>query len=186
MRWVLALGVWLLSAAAACGCAPLREEPVSLVEHALWEIVDAADDPFREERHDGPGCDPAGLREEPPVFEIDTGLCDPVTLSQPLLDEVRPGELVRVVAWHTPLRATEPGRGHLAVVLGEALVFEYWTDIPANEEILKSYWLAEARIEAGTPLYLQVHNHGENSWKLLEITAGAPSAFPDGARPEDG
>lgn len=178
-RALLGLAPLLASGVVACEPAP-PAEPIPLVEHGRWRPVSVDEDPFGDEPEaERAPCDDASFRVEPPVLEVSTAACAHVTLSQPALARLRAGDLVHVVAWHVALTAPSPAEGHMALALGERVVWEYRVDIPAGEQILKPYVALEEEVAEGTPVRLHVHNHGDNEWKLLEITAGPREVYED-------
>jgi hypothetical protein len=164
-----------------CACTPGGGgvEPVrrSIAEHSQWQRVQAAADPWHDEAEAAGGCDESAYREEPPFFEIDTTLCKHVTFVQPLAEAVGAGELVKVTGWHLPLVAPEPAEGHMALRLEGLSLVDYRVAIPARESVIDGLVQAEGGAPAGARLYLHVHNHGANSWKLLEVAAGPEGAF---------
>lgn len=168
-----------LGAVTACGPPP-PTEPLALVDHALWRRAAPEDDPFSAEPEVAASpCDDAGFRVEAPVLEVSTAACDHITLTQPSLAPVRSGDLVHAVAWHVLLSAPEPAEGHMAIALGDDVIWEYRVDIPADEAILKPYVEVNEAFDAGTPVRFHVHNHGDNEWKLLEITTGPREVYDD-------
>jgi hypothetical protein len=121
-------------------------------------------------------CDPIdGYGPEPfggdLVFEVNTGFCNWGTFEQPLLDDVAAGELVQPRLWHFELTSPFPAEGYAALAIGHDVVWEYRVAIPSESALAADGWIAEANIPAGTPIRFHVHNHGINSWNLVEITA---------------
>jgi hypothetical protein len=87
---------------------------------------------------------------------------------------------VHVVAWHLPLFSPDgDAEGHLEVRAGEQVLLDYRTPIPAEERALSEYVQTPEDIEAGTPIWFHVHNHGDNAWRLLEVSGGPESVFGD-------
>lgn len=170
----------IFGALTLCGCGPGEDPepaPRVVVDHSRWERVEGAADPFRDEPEAAGGCDDTAYGDEPPFFEVDTGLCAHVTFAQPLLEPLLPGELVKVIGWHLALFAPEAAEGHMAVHVGELPVLEYRVPIPSPEAALEALVAVDEEVPAGTDVYLHVHNHGDNTWKLLEVSAGPPEAF---------
>jgi len=44
--------------------------------------------------------------------------------------------------------------------------------IPAPGGLIKSELRIDRPIAAGAPIYFHLHNHGQNSWALVEVSAG--------------
>lgn len=145
-----------------------------LTDTAAWLEVGEEDDPFRAERPEDLICDSLGYAaeeyEEEPAFFVDTDVCTYLTASQPTLHAVATGDTLRVRVFHDVLVAEEPAEGHVAIMLGGETVWEETVQIPAEKEILEASWSAAAAVEAGTPAFFHVHNHGPNSWALLELS----------------
>jgi hypothetical protein len=106
-----------------------------------------------------------------PAFEVHTDACNYLTVEQPLLDDVVAGEYVNVRLWHWDLRAPEPAVGYTAVALEGEVRWEYEVEIPAESTLASSGWVTDHALAAGTLVQFHVHNHGINSWNLIEITA---------------
>ncbi|MBK8236191.1 MAG: hypothetical protein IPK74_11585 [Deltaproteobacteria bacterium] len=154
-------------------------EPRQLVD--LYEFVAAPDerDLFRADKPDAIECPPidgfgpidfGGY----PSFEVHTDFCDYITVEQPLLDDVHAGEHVNVRMWHFDLRAVEPAIGYAAVSIEGQVRWEYEVEIPSDGALASYGWVTDHDIPAGTFVQYHVHNHGVNSWNLIEITAGPP------------
>ncbi len=110
------------------------------------------------------------------VFEINTGSCNWGTFEQPLLDDVVAGELVTPRLWHFELTSAFPAEGYAGVAIRDEIVWEYRVDIPSESALAADGFIAEEDIPAGTPIRFHVHNHGINSWYLVDVTAGPPDA----------
>jgi hypothetical protein len=61
--------------------------------------------------------------------------------------------------------------GYAAVAIGDDVEWEYRVAIPTASHLAADGWIAEDDVPAGTPIRFHVHNHGINSWNLVEITA---------------
>lgn len=168
----------LVSLLAGCGApAPRQEAPLVDVS----ELALAEEDPFA----DGPpdaACDEAGFAYEGAVFEVDTTLCRYATFTAPSLADVRAGERVRLIAWHLPLTAPADSQAHLALRLGELTLWEEHIAIPSDERFYREVAVLDEDVPAGAPLYFHVHNHGDNSYRLLEVVREA-AAMDEGEAP---
>lgn len=71
--------------------------------------------------------------------------------------------------WHDTLDVAEPGTGHVAVLLGEQVLWEQAVDIPAGSAELGAVLEVSAPVPTETPLGLHLHNHGYNSWRFFTI-----------------
>jgi len=171
-----------------CACAsepegdpPGDAMPRALVDVEAWTPVpgDAVPEAFRPLADARISCDPIdGFGPEPfggdVVFEVNTGYCNWGTFEQPLADDVAAGELVQPRLWHFQLTAPAPAEGYAAVAIGDDVEWEYRVAIPSDSALAADGWIAEDDIPAGTPIRFHVHNHGINSWNLVEVTAAPP------------
>ena len=137
----------------------------SLVDLFLFEPVSADEDPFASHRPDEVDCE-VGYAVEIAVFEVETDKCNYGTFAQPILVELDSTDQIRLVIWHLALWATEPAEAHVAIQIGENLIWEAFSPIPGAEEVWDITLDLDAPIPVGTPVYFHVHNHGYNSWRL--------------------
>ncbi len=165
---------------AGCGL----EVPRSLVDHELWQEASAQEDPF-DDRLDIPLCAPTswGLElEDGEVFlEVDTTFCDYITLWQPSASRVLAGERIQVMASHGELEADEPAEGHIAVRLGDLTLMDRFEPIPGMEDVFSAEVVVDDDIAGGEPVWFHLHNHGANTWRLIDVRVVA-----DAAESEDG
>lgn len=167
----------LALALAACDVSDEAPEPIEfarLVDHTMWTLAPADDDPFSVRRPAGSICDPMGIRSEwlgpDQVFEVETGKCDHVTVVQPALAELKAGYEVDVRMWHYELAAPEPeSTGYAAIAIGGEIVWEYEVVIPSESKLVKETIVLEHDAPLGTPVHYFVGNHGINQWELIDI-----------------
>jgi hypothetical protein len=159
----------LLVLLAACGTG----ERSSLVDHSLWAEV--VEDPF----DDAPGeviCAPTATRVEVvdglSSFEVDTGFCNYLTLEQPTLRTVFKGDRLDVRLGHGALVAEQAAEAHVAVLVGELVLWDDAVLIPSPPLDHEGFLIAPERVPKGTPVVLHLHNHGDNSWQFDEISVG--------------
>lgn len=169
MRSELALCLLLLA-----GC-PRERGP--LLDLSTVEFVDAADDPFS----DRPGevtCPPASYTVEvtqPLSLEVDTGGCNYLTVTGPLLLDLGPKDLLTLYVGHDVLTADEPATAHVAIQIGDWVAMDRREPIPNLNNLLSEELTPSQTFKAGTPVYLHLHNHGENTWNLYEPASLDPS-----------
>ena len=167
--------------AAACGSPEVppddeeHEGPRQLVDPGAWTEVVGERDPFAAGPPTRRACDPEiGFGPEPfggvDAFEVYTGACNWVTVEQPLLEDVRPGDLVKPRLWHFDLTSPTPAEGYAAVAFEGETVWDYRTPIPAPGRLVAHGFVAEDGIPEGTMVQFHVDNHGSNAWSLIEIT----------------
>lgn len=174
-RALLAIAVLLV------GCAPEPRETVDLVDASLFRILDVEEDPFPSHRADAKRlCDLGGFGEDLGVLDIDTETCAYVSAAQPSLADVLPGDQLLLLAWHQALASTDPNaQGHMAVMVGDELLWEVLVDIPAAADVYELQLPVDEVIPAGTPVVVHVHNHGGNTWRLGYLRAVPPEEQND-------
>ena len=156
--------IWATTAVAlGCGSSEptSRADGTPVTVNADWVPVAAADDPFQD-RPETVSCPASGYGLEDGFFEIETDACGYGTFMQLSQVAIAQGQAIRVNLWHSPLSSEEPAEAHLAIQLGDWLMFERRIPIPNPAQVLDEYIVAGRDIEAGTPVYLHVHNHGNN------------------------
>lgn len=142
-----------------------------LVDMAAWDVGSESvqPDPLPDHRPVDGACPPGGTLLEGAAFEIQTGTCTYAWFQQPSLTDVRPGDVIEVVFWHAALVNETPAQGHLALFVGDDLLYEKWVDIPHDPAAYTETAIPSFSAPAGTPVTLHVHNHGANNWDLLRV-----------------
>jgi hypothetical protein len=149
-----------------------RATPVDLVWPEAW-VADPLADAMPTHAPDPVDCT-LGFANELGIFEVDTGLCNYGVFSQPLADRIIAGERVDFVFTHDDLVAPEPALGHIAVAIENRVIWEIDVEIPKPYDIVQGEWIADTSIDAGTKVVLHLHNHGYNSWRVIQFESGAP------------
>jgi hypothetical protein len=146
---------------------------VSLVAHELWTMLGPAEDPF-DDRPLLVECTRAAVIAETladePALGVDTGLCNYLTVSQPTLEDVAVGQTLKVRLWHFALTAPEPAEAHAALLVDGMEVMDEKLPIPAPGGLIVKEVRAARAIPAGSPVFFHLHNHGMNSWALVELS----------------
>lgn len=157
----------VLAPLALFACGP--GEPVPLVAGATWTAAPASADPMP--AHDtGAGCGAGGFGEELGGVEVDTEICPYAVLQHELLAGFDAGDTLRLNWWHADLVWAEQSEGHLLLAAGGEVIYERTVAIPADAEAYLEELEPGVAAEAGEPLVLHVHNHGYNTWNLLELS----------------
>jgi hypothetical protein len=141
--------------------------------------MSAADDPFMDRPLDATCPDGAyhpELLATEPVFSVDTGGCRYLTARQPTLRAVAAGETLVLRVWHFALNAGESAMAHVAVRVGDAVLLDTTVAIPSAGGLLRVEQVAPDPVPEGTAVYFHLHNHGDNSWSFVELSAGPPNA----------
>ena len=147
----------------------------SLTSNGAWSPVPVEEDPLAHDRPPGGGCSEWNWFEEGGTLEVQTGLdCDYLSLRQPLLQDIKAGDHLRVVAWHSQLGFDEPATAHVALLLGGDILWEEYVAIPSGAGSWDMILQAQRDVPAGTPIIFHLHNHGSNAWNLLTIDARRP------------
>jgi hypothetical protein len=152
-------------------------ELVSLIDHAAWEPVPAQDDPMVDHRPATVDCGIAGWRVEGEALELDTNFCNYAALRQPSLVAVDTCTPLRLDLYHFDLLAPEPAQAHVAMLIDGHVVWEKFIDIPGGPMAYKAAVYEEEFISpiaapVGAEVMLHLHNHGQNTWTLLDFKAG--------------
>ncbi len=144
-----------------------------LADPDAWVVLEAADDPFTDRPADA-ACDPSGLTVEHGLYEVQTGPCPYLSAGQPTLADVRAGDAVSVLVYHTSLTSDDPAEAHLAVALDGALVWEETVAIPAASGVHTAQIPAAGDAPAGSVVVFHLHNHGSNAWTLGHLRVEPP------------
>lgn len=160
----------------ACATEPVggdSAEPrrVALLEPDALVPVVADDDPLASHRPDEVDCPAAAWAVEGGGFEVQTGVCAYAAFDQPLGMTPVEGDVVEISVWHDTLDAAEPATGHVAVLLGDKVLWEEWVDIPAPSAALDAAVTLDFNPAPDARLGLHLHNHGYNSWRFVQIQA---------------
>lgn len=151
---------------------PLDPEPVTIATITGWtRVADPSTDVFADMRPPKAPCDETGfgLEQFGLSFEIKTGLCDYLTVAQPTLAPLVDGDVIAIRVWHDQLRAPSPSEGYVGLALGGEMLWEDTVPIPAEYGTLNADVTIDRDVPEGSELQYHVHNHGINSWNLLEI-----------------
>lgn len=152
------------------------EAPGSLVEATSWRLGTGADDPFT----DGPGAADCGsgvmsIETAPRLaVELDTTVCDYVVITQPTGAKLGKNHVLEVDVGHGPLVADVPAEAHLAVAIGEHVVFDERIAIPSDANTLSRSVALGEEVPEGTPVVVHLHNHGDNTWAIYDVRGVEP------------
>lgn len=140
-----------------------------------WTLDTAAStDPFPAHRPDAVACTPAMQYPEATALEVETEFCNYFVATQPLMADVAAGDALSLSLWHAQLVAPEAAVGHIALAIGDDLVWETEIAIPNSPQIHHEVVVAPAAASAGTPVTFHLHNHGYNAWYFADVAfAGA-------------
>lgn len=154
---------------------PGASDELPLVTAEGWSLLPPDQDPWADERPDQVPCDPAGVRSEEQVLEVDTGLCGWASLMQPLRATVPAGAELELLAYHGTLTGTGPADsaapewGRMELRIGEHALWSVDVQLPAAAQVYSTLIPVDRSLPAGAPLLLHVHNHGANSWRFAAL-----------------
>lgn len=140
----------------------------SLVDNGAWQPDLAENDPAADHRPQTVVCD-LGWYVENGGIEIDTGECNYLSLRQPLLETLEPGDPLSLQVWWQTLASVEPAEGHLALFVDDERLWEELVPIPGPAEARTIEFQSPLAAPAGATLTLHLHNHGYNTWHFHEL-----------------
>jgi hypothetical protein len=167
-----ALGALL---AASCSHTPREHaaaarEPLVTLEG--WSSVAPSDDPYVAAAGGAPTCVTPTFRvEEAQAWvEIDTTLCNWVTLSQPTLAAVEPGDLLEIDFSHYDLDAATPATAELRLRFDDCEAWSSSIPIPGPAQVHEEQFRSPCRLTSGGVVLFHLHNHGQNTYQLKDLS----------------
>lgn len=151
---------------------PDEPEAQALVDAEAWvRVTDEAADAFADQRPADAVCDDAGWSYDPfrESVEVETEVCNYLTLEQATLVDIAAGDEVTVLGLHDELTAPDPGEGYLGLALEGAVEWEFTVPIPAGVGEIEERFTVDHDVPAGSAIQVHVHNHGPNSWELISV-----------------
>lgn len=145
---------------------PTEGELVDLARPMLWAPVKAEADPLAAHRPASVTCPLGAWLFEPTGLEVNTQSCNYGAFAQPALAEVVPGARIVGSLYHFDLVADPPASAHVALLVGDSLVWEQDIAIPGKANAFVIDVPASFAAPAGTPVNFHLHNHGQNTWTL--------------------
>lgn len=141
----------------------------SLIDVADWREQDAAQDSMAGERPGFVDCPANAWYEEDGALEVETGYCNYLSLAQPSKAPINKGDSVHLVLWHGQLRFDEPAEAHVAVSIGNRVIFDQQVEIPSAGGIFDVLIPFADSVAEGEKVEFHLHNHGYNTWTLLTL-----------------
>lgn len=142
---------------------------LSLVDVDAWKEQTSSGDSLADHRPAEVTCPASSWYSEDGALEVETGYCNYLSLAQPSLAALKPGDSLHLVMWHADLAFEEPALAHVAVTVAGRLVWEADVAIPAEANIYDLRLPVNFDAPAGSAVEFHLHNHGYNSWTLLEL-----------------
>ena len=144
-------------------------ERISLVNSENWAFVSDENDPYHTANSNAPPCTRIAFRPEYGGVELDTGICNQITLSQPTSIAIAPGSPIYITGWHSTLVSEEMGMGQLRVMFKEQEVWRIQSPIPGPAQSFDVKIINPVELTPGDLVYVHVNNHGANTWNILRI-----------------
>jgi len=141
----------------------------SLVDVDSWTTRSAQDDSIAAHRPATVNCPANSWYNEDGALEVETGYCNYLSLGQPSQAAINSGDTVHLVLWHGDLAFEEPAVAHVAVTIAGELIWEEEVQIPTAAEIYDLRIPVNFDAPEGSVVEYHLHNHGYNSWTLLEL-----------------
>jgi len=148
---------------------PTGGEMTALVLAMAWQQVPAADDPLVSHRPAEVSCALGSWVHEPQGLEVNTATCNYAMFTQPAQVAIVPGARLQASVYHFDLAAEAPATAHVALLIGETLVWEQDIAIPGKANAYAIDLPLDFAAAAGTPVYFHLHNHGQNTWTMGSI-----------------
>jgi hypothetical protein len=150
-----------------------------LVLASNWTVLESSDDPYPSHGEPDEDCDAKGVTHEDGVIEVNTNDCSYVILGQGLRTEVRAGDWIDLLMYHSALAAVDtPAEGHFSLWVGGQQYWEANIPIPAAAEIYSVVMPVEWSALASDPVRVHLHNHGGNSWRIAHLRRLRGEAIP--------
>jgi hypothetical protein len=150
-----------------------------------------ARDPFMPFQEPNSFCSPSaygpGSEGGEATFEIQSADCNYLTVVQNSRLPIQQGEALFFRAWHTSLTAPPDSESYMGIQIGDDLLWGVRIPLPPGTSInnpvaftlfinglngVPENLVAPAGAPAGTPIYFHFHNHGDNSYNLLDLNRG--------------
>jgi hypothetical protein len=143
------------------------EKALPLIDVNAWAEQSADADSLSGHRPAQVQC--PGWYNEDGALEVETGLCNYLSLSQPSKVALAKGDTLHLVLWHGNLAFETPAQAHVAVVIDGKTVWEAEVAIPTEANIYDLRIPIEFDAPEGSAVAFHLHNHGYNSWTLLQL-----------------
>jgi hypothetical protein len=146
-------------------------ELAPLIDHELWENLEADADPLADHRPETVDCGIAGwyLEADLDTLEVDTNFCNYLAIGQPSLVALEQGQLVQVILYHFDLVAPTEALAHVAILIDGQVLWEREIAIPGDANVFVEEFPSPITAELGSPVVLHLHNHGQNTWALQDL-----------------
>lgn len=147
-----------------------HQVPQPLIDLAqLQRVEGTVDDPMPEHRPEPVVCGEDGAYLEDSQLEINTRFCNYASFRASALRSVAIRQKVTIHITHFDLTSPEPAQAHLALFAGHERIWEKYVDIPRRADVIGATFEAQSAIPRGAPITFHLHNHGQNTWRLVRV-----------------
>ncbi len=145
----------------------------TLVAIDQWSGVDRADDPFVEDPVTAPACVGPGFYVEDQFhwLEIDTGVCNWVTLSGSARSAVSKGQMLQLTVSHYDLDAAAPTAASLRLTLDGCDAWSKPIRIPNPAAVYKEQFASPCALAENGNVLFHLNNHGQNTYQLQDFSS---------------
>ena len=144
-------------------------ESVQLVEANGWAVQPAAEETVSGHRPADVTCPDNSWYDEDGALEVQTGYCNYLSLAQPGQAAIAKGDSLHLVLWHGNLASDAPAQAHVAITVAGRTVWEKDVKIPSEADIYDVRIPIDFDAPAGSKVEYHLHNHGYNTWTLLQL-----------------
>ncbi len=144
-------------------------ESERLVDVNDWEMLAAADDRFSAHRPADVNCPDNSWYNEDGALEVETGYCNYLALAQPAKVALATGDSLHLVICHGNLAFAQPAQAHVAITVDGRTVWEQNVKIPTDANIYDVRIPVDFDAPVGSNVEYHLHNHGYNTWTLLQL-----------------
>jgi len=150
------------------GCAP---ETGPLVAMEAFELLPFSEDPIPDRPDDAVPCPRRATAIEAGALELDSTVCDWITVQAPALIKVREGQDLELFFFHAALAAPEPTEAVMEVRLGDEVIWRQVDPVPSSDAFYDQAIPSPVALSPGDPVIVHVHNHGANTYTLAHLRA---------------
>jgi hypothetical protein len=139
---------------------------IPLVDLNSWQFKDLDTDPLLEHQPEIIECELSAFRVELEQLEIRTDYCNYAAIVFETQKDIAASTTLEFLILHGGLWAIEDAEAHIAVYLDGELFWEGFPPIPSTSEFFFHEQQIGRDIAKGSELYIHLHNHGVNDWKV--------------------
>jgi mono/diheme cytochrome c family protein len=143
--------------------------PLQLIDVNDWAVQAAADDSHASHRPAAVECPDNSWYNEDGALEVETGFCNYLSVSQGSKAALGQGDNLHLVLWHGNLAFEQKATAHVAITIAGKTVWQEEVEIPTDANIYDLRIPIDFDAPAGSKVEFHVHNHGYNTWTLLQL-----------------